>query len=508
MGETVGAQEDAWSTSYASGILVNLGYVAPRRWASFLTSLERDGGYSMFPGGEPDAWATGFAARAHGSFDPALVKRTSLARWVGSAQALDGGITWTPGAAKHNAGDVRATGFSIEALQNIDAVHFLDGYADMEALIEFLIGRQTDGGGFALNAESSPCMWATGEAVAALDALAIPIPNSANVIDFVMTYFDESVGGFRRGPAYPTRADVWATRQAVRVLKVLDPDRLNALTSRVGEFIGSCELPHGGFTYTDLRHAGDVLSTSAAVLAGYGDTRSAEWISACVMPGDDGFAYMPGRGAEARTSQWATAALTAVGVPYNTGALLMWASHAQNLDGGFGRWAGRVSEPISTAATTATLAGAGILGELPGIGALADWVDTAINQIPGSTTDAVVAANLVRAARAITTASNADIDISPCLRVIDGLEVHGAFRRSVRAVPDLATTYAVLVAHQAIGDSRGTAAAHRWVDDLTVYPNGVAWSPASSDGGGLLATALATLIVNAAHGQPLPDLSL
>ncbi|QBJ96871.1 hypothetical protein ERC79_13615 [Rhodococcus sp. ABRD24] len=509
MGETIGAQEDAWSTTYGSGILFNLGYVAPPAWASFLSSLEQNGGYAMFPGGKPDAWATGFAALAQARYDPTSVRKAPLARWIGSAQASDGGITWTPEQARRGSGDVRATGFCVEALRQVAAVPLLAGYADIEALATFVIGQQIDAGGFALDSHSAPCMWGTGEAVAVLDALEIPIPNRTSVIEFVMAHFDEATGGFRRGPAYHTQADVWATRQAVRVLRVVAPDRLATLAPRVVSFVESCELPHGGYTYTNVTDAGDVLSTSAALLAGYGTSQTADWIASCMMPDDDGFAYMPGRGAEARTSQWATAALDAAGISYNADALLTWASRMQNLDGGFGRWAGRVSEPVSTAAVVATLARTDMLGSFPGLGALANWVGNAIEGLDDSRpVDAVTTANLVRAANAITGASDASIDITPCLSIIRGLRVDGAFRRSTRAVPDLATTYAVLVAHQSMGDEDSLPAARSWLNHLTVHPNGVAWSPASSEGGGLLATALAALIANAADGARLPDLSL
>jgi prenyltransferase beta subunit len=494
VGETIGAAPDAWSTTYASGTLLNLGYVAPSGWAAFLTSLERDGGYSMFPGGDPDAWATGFAPLALGRLDPAQVNKRKLARWVGSAQALDGGITWTPMDAPQEPGDVRATGFVVDALRQVDGVHLLGGYLDSEALVAFVIDQQGRDGGFALNSRNTPCMWGTAEAATVLDAFEIPIPNRAAVVDFVMSYFNETTGGFRRGPAFKTGEDVWATRQAVRILRIVDSERLGVLAPQIGAFLKSCALPGGGYTYCTIDHAGDVLSTSAAILAGYAD---------------GGFAYMPGRGAEARTSQWATAALDATGSTYDVDALLTWASRSQNHDGGFGRWAGRASEPVPTAAVVATLVRAKRLQNLPGLATLGNWVDAAIGHLDeGHQDDAVIGANLVRSANAITTTSGQQIDVTPCLRVINRLGVDGAYRRRARAVPDLATTYAVLLAHQAIGEDRTLAAARSWLNYLTVFPNGVAWSPASSEGGGLLASALATLVLNATDGTTLPDLSL
>lgn len=509
VGETVGAAEDAWSTTYGSGALLDLGYVVPRSWAVFLTSLHRDGGYSMFPGGEPDAWATGFAALALGRLDPELFDRVGLARWTGSAQGVDGGITWTPRDARLRSGDLRATAFVISALRQVEGVQLIDGYLDAEALVDFVVGHNRQEGGFALNSYGEPCMWGTGAAIDVLEALGIPVPNAAAVVEFVMTYFDQTSGGFRRGPAYDTFPDVWATRQAVRVLRVVAPELLDNHASRIVEFLASCELPGGGSTYTTVDRAGDVLSTAAAMLAGYGDRATAAWLASCVMPGDDGFAYMPARGAEARTSQWATAALDIEGIAYDTDALLGWATRVQNLDGGFGRWEGRSSEPVSTAAVVATLARAERLASLPGLDALGKWVRASVDRLGRElAADAVVAANLVRTATAVTAASGTAIDTTPCLRILDDLGIEGGFRRRPRAIPDLATTYAVLVAHQAVGDSHSLAPARAWARKLTGHPNGVAWSPASSDGGGLLSTALATLIANTAEGATLPDLSL
>ncbi len=509
MGETVGAPADAWSTTYASGILFDLGYVAPPSWARFLRSLERGGGYSMFPGCDPDTWATGFAALTLSRFDRNLVDKFALARWIGSAQTADGGITWAPADAEQRAGDMRATGFVADALREANGIHLLDGHADVEALVCFVADHQGESGGFALNSYSSPCMWGTGAAIAVLESLEVPVPNAEALVEFVMNLLDAPSGGFRRGPAYDTRADVWATRHAVRVLQLVAPDRLQSLKPRIVEFLTSCELPDGGSTYTEVGSAGDALSTAAAVLAGYGTSDTSRWLSSCVMPGDDGFAYMPGRGTEVRTSQWATAALDMAGIPYNTGALLEWASRAQNLDGGFGRWEGRASEVISTAAVVATLDRAGKLSGLPGIRSLSEWIGASIDRLGrGAPADAAVAANLARAATAVTSATGSFIDPTPCLHVIDELAIDGAFRRQPRLVPDLATTYAVLLAHQATGVRSSLPAARVWVERLAVHPNGVAWSPASSDGGGLLSTALATLVANAADGSPLPDLSL
>jgi prenyltransferase beta subunit len=509
VGETAGAPEDAWSTTYASGILFNLGYVAPPAWARFLTSLRRDGGYAMFPGGTPDAWATGFASLAHGRFDPALVDKAALARWAGSAQAADGGITWTPADAPQGVGDVRATAFIVDALRQVSGVQLLAGYLDVAALVDFVMSRQCEQGGFTLGSPSPACMWGTGEAIVTLDALKIPIPNQAAVIEFVMSNFDKSSGGFCRGPAYPQHADVWATRQAARVLHVLAPRQLAILAPRIVAFLGSCELRQGGYTYTQLKHAGDTLSTAAALLAGYGDDQTPNWLSSCVMPGEGGFAYMPGRGSEARTSQWATAALDALGVPYDTEALLAWATHVQNADGGYGRWAGRVSEPVATTAVVATLSRARGLHRLPGLARLGNWVGSAIDQVnQDAIADAVLAANLTRTAVAINNVSGDSIDVAPCLRVIDGLGVDGGYRRSPRAVADLATTYAVLLAHQSVAETASLPAARAWLNNLPVYSNGVGWSPASSEGGGLLSTALATLVVKGNEGTPLPDLSL
>lgn len=509
MGETLGAPPDGWSTTYGAGTLDNLGFVAPRTWATFLASLERDGGYSMFPSGAPDSWATGFVARSLALLAPSKVNKAALAGWIGSAQAADGGITWTPEDARSGVGDVRATGFALDALRELDAVPLLAGYADIAALVGFVVGRQSGDGGFSLNACSQPCMWGTGEAVAVLDALGIPISNKDAVVAFVMTYYDESVGGFRRGPEYDTRADVWATRQAVRVLRIVAPERLEMLASAISAFFNTCELPTGGYTYTTVRYAGDVLSSAAAVLAGHGTDQTAHWITKSVMPGGDGFAFMPGRGAEARTSQWATAALDAANVSYDPELLLTWATRAQNRDGGFGRWAGRASEPMSTTAVIATLTRAGVLGRLPQFDRLTQWVSEAVSRFDATkTNDARTAASLVRAAVAVTVTSADDIDLAPCVRVLDGLEIDGGFRRTARAVPDILTTYAALVARQALGDGTGLARARNWVNHLGVDAEGVAWSPAGSGGGGLLATALATLITNTAEGVLLPDLSL
>lgn len=508
MGETRGAPPDAWSTAYGAMALYNLDDEPPEEWADFLSTLESDGGYAMFPGESADSWATGFVAQALGHFGVARVHRESLARWIGASQAKGGGITWSPGHVLRGAGDVRASGFLIEALRQVDSVDLLGGYLDLEALVRFVADQQDESGGFGLNVDNGPCMWGTGESVAIFDALGLPVPNRATLVDFVMSHFDDTTGGFRRGPAYGPTPDVWACRQAVRVLRVLAQDRLEEIAARVARFLDSCAVPGGGFTYRQADEAGDVLSSAAAVLAGIGSQTTVGWIQECVMP-DGGFTYMPGRGAEARTAQWATSAISEAGATYDSYAVLGWAVRSQNPDGGFGRYAGRVSEPVSTAAVVATLDLAGDLGRLPGLPNLAMWLDGAIDRVdsPGPG-DAAMAANLVRASVSVAGVTGRPIDVSPGLRVIDRLRLEGGFRRSLRAVPDLATTYAVLVAHQAVGDRSSLAPAQAWLNRLALHPNGVAWSPAAAEGGGLLATALATLIASAANEYTLPVLSL
>lgn len=505
-----GQQPDAWSTAYACGTLYNLSADVPKTWIDFLKSLEQSGGFSMSPDIPADAWSTGFAASTLAKIEPGSVDSRALVGWVGRCQIADGGLTWSQTAAALGLSDIRATGFLIDAVAAANGISLLRSTLDMDALIDYIRSRQDPmTGGFSLNPRNEPCLWGTGEAVAALSRLGA-VPSDRNgCIEFVRSHYDPVNGGFRRGPAYSTGADVWATRQAVRTLSLLGADMPISLRSRMEAFIGTCQLASGGFTYRKGSDAPDALATASALLVGVGNQADVEWLTMCVMPGEGGYAYMPARGAEARCAQWATAALAACDVSPNVAAVVRWAEKAQNSDGGFGPWAGRTSETTSTCAAVRSLRNVGALASFGGLTALRRWIEVradAVLTTPNA--DGIAIANVVRSASALSGRDAVDIDHELASSKLLALSTGGAFRRSLRSAPDLATTYSAVRALQCLGDFSHARPARHWVNQLIQPDGAVAWSQLSSIDGGPLAVALASLIVQTSDQEELPDLSL
>jgi len=508
LGSNRGQPPDAWSTAYGTLTLTALGQPIPAGWINFLTSLAgHDGGFAMSPGNAAEIWASGLALQAlaqAGALND--VDLHSVARWFASCQTPAGGLTWSPDAAGQTSGDVRATAFALTALQSASAMRLFASEADVDLLAHWLRSLQDNSGGFRLDEHHRPCLWGTGEALAALQVLGARPHNPRSCRRFVEEHIDLQAGGFVRATMFPQRSDVWANRQGIRSLGLLGASVPGQLADSVTAFLDRCALSAGGYTYRPVEDAPDALTTAAAVLAGDNSPSTLDVLAASVMPDEGGYAYMPARGAEARATQWTVTALRASGRAFDVGGLARWAGRMQNPDGGFGAWIGRGSDDTSTCAVVHTVGGQLQIG----LDFAALRHRTAVrlaDVLAGATTDVVKLSVLCRTAVALSMS----IDGHRVMHILDAHGIDGGWRRSERSAPDLATTYAVLLAHQALGRlGDRVAAAARWTNRLARGEDGVAWSALARVPAGPVPSALASLISATAEDPccQLPDLCL
>ncbi|MEU5255558.1 prenyltransferase/squalene oxidase repeat-containing protein [Streptomyces longwoodensis] len=505
-----GLASDVWATYYCTQALTDLGAGVPSRpeleqWLA--TTRDASGGFAMTPGQRADVWATYYAARTHAEVLGTDVPRPDgLRDWLAGLQRPDGGLGWYPGSKDS---DVRACYYAATAWR----AGFGDAAPpwDLPALTGWLDGRQAPAGGFVFHASArADDLWATFRAVRALAALGTGPRREADCVDWI-TARQPPGGSFTRWDDYPD-ADVWAAFSAVGALQTLGHRPRD--TGAVVAFLKECELPDGGFTYRPVAAAGDSLATSALLLASRADEPSrglARWLHAAHLPYEDGVMYMPGRGAEVRCTLWAVSALAAAGhEQLDADRLVSWLRELQNSDGGFGYWHGRASDMVATASAVDLLAALGRRTDAldaPALRAFLDAcrTDTGYRHSPGAAVTAATTAQGLRLLHRLDGPSGsaareaAERLLSPYASRLGG---YGATSRSV---PDLVSTYQVVLTRQTLGSPVDQPALERFLDRVRLADGTYAWSPLGHRAGGPLAAALGTLLD---RGTPLPALNL
>ena len=508
IGAQPGQPGDAWSTCYAIESLSNLRLPIPEQLPEYLLSLHDRGGFAMALGQKPEIWATAFSIFGLAQSGVGLPDPDSSLEWIAHALVPTGGFTWSPAWASWGRPNVRATAFVIKAVCATGLLSRFAAIADLEPTVEFLVACQGDNGGFRLDDRHRPCLWGTGEAVAALQALGRGPCDADACLEFVHLMRLED-GGYRRGPDYPLASDLWATMHAIDARTALGDRLSDSERGRTMAFVESCVVAEGAFTYRPPDAAADVLATSGAAIATPASRRSLDFLARCRMPGDGGVAFMPGRGSEARSALWAVTALDRNGRLGKEMDLAQWAAAAQNPDGGFGPWEGRASYAVSTNAVLEALTIAGHdLSCTIDISAAGTWIESTLASCPigHSTADLVDLSSLVCAASTI----ELSVDTRAARAALAMHRRGSAWRRDRRSLPGLLATYVALTAHQALGDlERVIDEAADWVRRLPTDASGTAWSAFSVTGGGPVPTALAALILATAdRGDQLPNLTL
>lgn len=508
LGAQPGQPADVWTTCYGIESLSQACLPVPASMTSYLLSLERDGGFAMAAGQQPETWSTAFAITALSQCGVPIPDPEATLAWLAGAHLPSGGFTWSREWTSRGRADVRATAFVIKGLKTAGLITAFQEITDLDATVNFLRSMQERSGGFRLDHRHPPCMWGSGEAVVTLGILGQQPPDPDACISFLRSMRRHD-GGYRRGSDYPDHSDLWATMHGVLGRIVLHDEQSDERVETM-TFVESCRVPDGGYTYRPPASASDVLVTSAAAIAiPLADNRAFHFLATCRMPGEGGVAFMPARGSEARSALWTVTALARNGEPHEEEALGRWARSAQNPDGGFGPWEGRASNAVSTNAVLTALTTSGHdLTETIDLPAAAEWIETtmALHQVGDPEADLVDLSSLLCASDTI----GLNLDNRP-VRAALGTHRRGAtWRRNRRTFPDLLATYVALTAHQVLGNlDRVLDDAAAWVGRLPSDESGTAWSNLSNTGGGPLPTALATLILAAAHsGDFLPNLTL
>lgn len=509
VGAQPGQPPDVWSTAYAIDALWFSHATIPDWLFDFVRCMYVGGGFSMAEGQEAETWSTAFALVALSrSSEPRLPDPRATLEWLHASMVRSGGFTWSPAWASRGRADVRATAFVVRALNETGLLGEFRSMADLEPTTNFLLGSQDPAGGFSLDSRHPPCLWGAGEAVAALSVLDASPLDAQACVDFVRA-MRRPDGGYRRGLDYPDASDAWATMHAVLIEEALSAGLGPTDKAATVEFVESCSVPGGGSTYRPPTLASDVLVTSAAVICGAADQDAIDFLRNCRMPGERGVAYMPARGSEARSANWAVTALDISGSLTDPDGIGEWARQAQNPDGGFGPWEGRASNAVSTCSVVAALS---LALDDPAsaidVGAVAGWLKRVLAAQPVGDPDAdlVELSALTCAARTI----GVSLDTRP-IRAALAIRRRGkAWTRNRSSMPELLATYSALTAHQALGDLElviHDAAA--WTRSLPADSDGTAWSALGSGGAGPLPSALAALILAASeHGVRLPNLTL
>ncbi|HYN95750.1 MAG TPA: prenyltransferase/squalene oxidase repeat-containing protein, partial [Pilimelia sp.] len=349
-----GMASDAWATYYCTQTMADLGWPPPQpaRTRDWLRSTWSGAAYAMVPGQAPDVWATHFSTRTVAAGGDAVPDRAALTGWLRSLQGADGGLCWSPADAAHGAADVRA-GYYGTMSWAATAPPGEPPPWDVPRLVGWLRRQQDPAGGFRL-AESAevPCLWATYRAVGALAALGAAPRDPAAATAWVGGNRG-ATGAFVRWPGYPVE-DVWAAFCAVGTLRLLGAP-LAAVEGPVVARMRALRCPGGGYTYREPPLAADALTTAAGILSSGGHRGMRAWLEGCQLPNEGGVMYMPGRGAEVRCTLWALAAGAFAGDPAGRTRIARWIGELQNPDGGFGYWAGRASDVVSTASAVEIL---------------------------------------------------------------------------------------------------------------------------------------------------------
>jgi prenyltransferase beta subunit len=509
LGAQPGQLADAWTTCYGIESLFLTDQPIPVSLPRYLLSLHCDGAFAMANGQKPETWSTAFAIVGLLQSGVALPSPNATLAWLTATLLPTGGFTWSPEWVTRGDADIRATAFVIKALDLAGLIADLRAMVNLDSTIELLTSMQGPEGGFRVNRRQPPCLWGSSEAVVVLDILGERPANADACLSFVKS-MQRSDGGYRRGPDYPDHSDLWATMHAVNCRSMLGDHLSDQERAATMAFIESCRVTEGGYTYRPPAMASDVLVTSAAAIAApITDDRAFQFLRCCRMPGEGGIAFMPARGSEARSALWTVTALARNGRLGEEAGLARWAHAAQNPDGGFGPWEGRASNAVSTNAILEALTVAGFnLSDTIDVPGATYWLTTAMasHSIGDRDADLVELSSILCAANTI----KHKLDSRPIRAALATHRRGGSWRRTGRDLPDLLATYVALTAHQALGDlDRVLAAAAGWVRRLPVTASGIAWSNVSSDSGGPLSTALATLILASADRQePLPNLTL
>ena len=509
LGAQPGQPADGWSTSYGIQTLLRAGLPIPQPLDNYILLLaQEEGGFSMAASQDAEVWSTALIVGALISNGTALPHEEKTFSWLESSRCPSGGFTWSPVWVDRNRADVRATRFAIGALDAMGRLTEFDQKAGLKKTVEYLKKQQGPSGGFALDSRHPECLWGTGDAVRALAVLGEPPDHRGACLRFIEEY-NCGNGGYRRGADYPDHADIWATNHAYQARLALGDEITAAERLAAGAFLDSCSAAEGGYTYRPTNWASDALATSAAILSNHHSGNAPfDFLESCLMPGEGGVGYTPSRGAEARSAMWTTNAFAFHRRHNEKWALERWAPAVQNPDGGFGPWEGRASNAVSTNAVLSVLI---LTGHCPGDAidqpAVERWINRAwpSRPIDYESTDLIEMSSLVCAANAL----GLKLDEQPLRSVLEDCRCDGAWRRSPGTFPDLLATYVALTAHQVLGElGIVLPKAAEWVRSLSTDDSGTAWSKLSRTGGGPVPTALASLILAAESGNPLPNLTL
>ncbi|MFF1611586.1 prenyltransferase/squalene oxidase repeat-containing protein [Amycolatopsis sp. NPDC058278] len=493
-----GLASDGWATYYCTQALLDLGEAVdePARVAEWVHGTRAaEGGFAMTAGQPPDVWATYYATRtlaeATGS---AVPEAAGLAGWLAALQRPDGGLNWQPGSSPS---DARACYYGVHAWRATTDAAFP---WQTGRLVAWLRAQQTPGGGFRFAPGSDACLWATFRAVRALRVLGAEPADRAGVIAWIQ---DRRLpaGGYERWPGYG-RSDVWACFSAVGALTALGHAISGAEADSIAGAIARCRLPGSGYTYRSPDAAGDSLATAAglfaSVLAGAPAPGLARWLRDAQLPFEDGVMYMPGRGAEVRCTQWAFEALRASGQQLDEPRLCRWIEHLQNPDGGFGYWLGRGSDLVSTTAAV-------------------ELADRLTGGHPATILDAarVVAfvtlcrdGGLARPTPAGTATASATAQAARVLHLLGarpaaadlhaGLAAYarsiGGYAGTARGLPELTSTYQVVLADQCLGRDSDRDCVARFLARVDLGDGHYSWSPLSRTPAGPLADCLGALL--------------
>ncbi|MER5865159.1 prenyltransferase/squalene oxidase repeat-containing protein [Kitasatospora sp. NPDC002040] len=514
-----GLPSDVWATYYCTQSLSDLGHRVPRAelLADWLAQTRTwDGGFAMTPGQGADIWAAYYATRLYREVLRLPVPEPGeLGGWLAASQHASGGLSWSPGG---HSPDVRAGYYGALAWRAAAGDAPVPWRA--EALVEWLRDQQDDCGGFRFAPGSQPCAWAAFRAVRALAALDAG-PREPDRLRGWLADRRLPDGGYERWAGYGS-SDVWACFSVVGALQTLGDTVAPADRAAIAELVRSCQLPDSGFTYTDPGRAGDSLATAAATVVsalrpdgGQGSTGPlVRWLQQAHLPYEDGVMYMPGRGAEVRCTLWAVEALGAVGEQLDSARIGRWVRGLQNADGGFGYWLGRGSDLVSTVSAVEALAATGL--------APADWTDPAgvhrflancrsgdrYCPVPGAEPTLAATAQAIRVLDLLGSADQA-AELGATLAA--QASPLGGFGPSARELPDLLSTYQVVLTQHVLGLPVDLDGLRRFLAKVRVG-SGFAWSPLSRVPAGLLAGCLgeqlAALAASDAAPAPLLRLNL
>ncbi|MEV0328171.1 prenyltransferase/squalene oxidase repeat-containing protein [Micromonospora echinospora] len=505
-----GMASDAWATYYCTQALAELGEAVPQadRTREWLRDTWSGEAYGMTPGQAPDVWATHFSTRtARTICGDTVPDRAALTGWLRALQSPDGGLCWTPGDAEHGDADVRACYYGVMSWREAGTGD--PPPWDVPRLVAWLRRRQDRDGGFRFTeAAEVPCLWATYRATAALAALGAAPRDPAAVTSWLLGLRGGS-GAFVRWAGYPVE-DVWAAFCAVGTLRALGvPTAL--VEAPVVARIRAVACP-GGYTYREASLAADALTTAAVILSnGGGDAAARTWLEGCQLPNEGGVMYMPGRGAEVRCTLWALAAGAFAGDAVGRSRIARWIVDLQNPDGGFGHWAGRGSDLVSTVSAAEILR---LLGVTPRRGLdverLLGFVRSCASgdghaPVPGGrpTLRAGLQAHRLLAALGHP-------DASAVTRLLATHRVRGGgWANEGDRMPDLLSTYEAALTTDRLGLPLDGSPVARFLDS-TDRDGGTAWTPLAPTGGGMLADCLGGLLRTrlSRRRRPLPALVL